>query len=84
MITETQEFDNLIRKYWKEHIRDQTPGLPLLPEAKVITGIAASDAFLHHLETEHGVEVHLNQYHQIAGFKVVDEKKFTWFLLRWA
>jgi hypothetical protein len=32
-----------------------------------------------------GVEIQLSGYHNlITGYNVVDEKKFTWFVLRWS
>jgi hypothetical protein len=57
----------------------------LPPEAKVITGQMKEHAYLHFLETVCGVEIQLSAYHQeIVGYNVIDEKKFAWFVLRWA
>jgi hypothetical protein len=55
------------------------------PEAKVVTGIMKEDAYLHFLETKCGVEILLSEYHhEIVGYNVLDEKKFSWFVLKWA
>jgi len=57
----------------------------LPPEAKVVTGQIKEDAYLHFLETTCGVEVLLSEYHhEIVGYNVIDEKKFSWFVLRWS
>jgi hypothetical protein len=57
----------------------------LPPEAKVVTGKMKEDAYLHFLETKCGVEIHLSEYHnEITGYNVIDEKKFSWFVLRWS
>lgn len=59
--------------------------IELPPEAKVVTGKMKEDAYLHFLETRCGVEIQLaEQYNEIVGFKVLDEKKFTWFVLKWS
>jgi len=57
----------------------------LPPEAKVVTGQIKEDAYLHFLETKCGIEVQLSEYHnEIIGYNVIDEKKFSWFVLRWS
>ena len=57
----------------------------LPPEAKVVTGKMKEDAYLHFLETTCGVEIHLSEHqHEIVGYNVIDEKKFSWFVLKWS
>ena len=57
---------------------------PLPPEALVITGNPKYDALLHHVLVEFGVEVKLDRDHRMEDYRVVDEQKFAWFLLRWS
>lgn len=54
------------------------------PEARVITGVALTDARLHYLQQESGIELKVSDNNTYAGYDVVDEKKYAWFLLRWA
>jgi D-aminopeptidase len=59
--------------------------IELPPEAKVVTGKVKEDSYLHFLETKCGVEILLSGYHhEIVGYNVIDEKKFSWFVLRWS
>lgn len=59
--------------------------IELPPEAKVVTGQIKEDAYLHFLETKCGVEILLSEsHHEIVGYNVIDEKKFSWFVLRWS
>lgn len=52
------------------------------PEARVITGVHLTDARLHYLQQESGIELKVSDTY--AGYDVVDEQKFAWFLLRWS
>jgi hypothetical protein len=54
------------------------------PEARVITGNPKYDAQLHYVLVEFGVEVKLDLDNNMEDYRVVDEKKFTMFLLRWS
>ena len=54
------------------------------PEARFITGNPKYDAQLHHVLVEYGVEVKLDRDHNMEDYRVVDEKKFIMFLLRWS
>lgn len=56
----------------------------LPPEARVVTGIPKWDSQLHHALVEFGVEVKLDKNHVMEDYCVVDEKKFTMFLLRYS
>ena len=40
--------------------------------------------FLQHLEEASGVRCHYARSGQLAGFKLVDEKTYTWFVLKWS
>jgi len=57
---------------------------PLTPEARFVTGSAKHDAQLHRILVEYGIEVQLSRYNEIKDYRVVDEQKFSWFLLRWS
>ena len=78
-----QDLYRILQRQW-DQLKYQDP-LPLPPEAKFITGKPTTDAYLHHLETDCGVEVIMapNTGH-IDGFNVVDDHKFTLFLLKWS
>ena len=55
------------------------------PQAKFVTGNPQTDAQLHSFETDSGVELTLTKnFTDIEEWKIVDERKFVWFLLRWA
>jgi hypothetical protein len=56
----------------------------LPPEALIITGNPKYDAQLHHVLVEFGVEVKLDRDHAMEDYRVIDEQKFTMFLMRWA
>jgi hypothetical protein len=54
------------------------------PEAKVITGNPISDAQFHYFEEDSGIVLTLtDDFNKIVSYNVVDEQKFTAFLLRW-
>ena len=76
------DFKIAVRKFWMEHYRSYPPG-----EARVITGIFNTDAMLHAMLVEHGVEMRLAQtpkgQWQFVNYKIIDEQKFTMFVLRW-
>lgn len=84
-----KNFEKIISRYLKEAIGKEL----LLPgEAKVVTGIPRNDSFLHHMLTEHGVDIELEtkQIQQtyatswiMKDYKIVDDKKYSWFLLKW-
>ena len=54
------------------------------PEAKVVTGNPRWDEQLHYALVEYGVEVGLDKHHNMEDYRIVDDKKFMMFLLRWA
>jgi hypothetical protein len=56
----------------------------LTPEARVITGNPKYDAQIHHVLVEYGIEVKLDKNNNMEDYRVVDEKKFIMFLLRWS
>ena len=81
-------FDQLaqmITTQWREELIYTIPPLP--PEAKVVTGNPQQDAHMHYLETKFGIELLISRTVtglSLTGYKVVDEKKFAWFVLRWS
>ena len=78
-------FIQIAERYWQEQ-RDKHTSIP--PEAKVVTGLACNDAFFHWMLIDNGVEMviedHTPNIWRLIDFRVVDEKKFAWFILRWA
>lgn len=53
------------------------------PEARVVTGDYKLDAQLHNFEQDSGVVLKLSNLgpRTITGYKIIDEKKWAWFLL---
>ena len=62
----------------------------ITPEARFVTGNARHDAQIHRILVEYGIELDLNQSDSnhwryiIQNYRIVDKKKFMWFLLRWS
>lgn len=73
----------IVARQWQSEIRYKI--LPLPPEAKIVTGRPHDDAVLHFMETQHGIEIiPTPDGKDVAGYNVVDDKKFAWFMLRWS
>jgi hypothetical protein len=74
----------IAEKYW---LTDYDHNKPVAPDTPFITGEARYDAILHDMLIHHGVELILKQSShrnwQLADYRVVDDKKFMLFLLRW-
>ena len=75
----------IAEKYW---LTDYDHKKPIAPETPFITGVARNDAILHDMLSQHGVELILKQSQfrnwQLKDYRVVDDRKFMLFLLRWA
>ncbi len=75
----------IAEKYW---LTDYDHNKPVAPDTPFITGEAHYDAILHDMLIKHGVELILKQSRhrnwQLEDYRVVDDKKFMWFLLRWS
>jgi len=57
----------------------------LTSETRFVTGNVRLDAQIHRILVEYGIELDLNhKLHSIEDYRIVDEKKFMWFLLRWS
>ena len=76
------ELQTMLSREYRE-LGQNTP-CPLPPEARVVTGNAKHDAQLHRILVEYGIEVQLSGNNEIKDYRVVDEQKFSWFLLRWS
>lgn len=53
-------------------------------EARVVTGDYRLDAQLHNFEQDSGIVLELSDHllpGRITGYKIIDEKKWSWFLL---
>ena len=74
------ELLTIAKKYW---LTDYDHNKPIAPDTPFVTGVARNDAILHDMLINHGVELILNSYWLVEDYRVVDEKKFMWFLLRW-
>jgi hypothetical protein len=73
----------IAEKYW---LTDYDHKKPVAPDTPFVTGEVRYDAMLHDMLVRHGVELILKQSHrnwQLADYRVVDDKKFMWFLMRW-
>lgn len=56
----------------------------ITPEARFLTGNLRYDAQIHRILVEYGIELDLNHHHHgIEDYRIVDEKKFMWFLMKW-
>lgn len=79
---DNSDFKTAVKKFWIENYGSYPPG-----EARVVTGIFNTDAMLHAMLVEHGVEMSLAQnptgQWKFANYQVVDEQKFMMFVLRW-
>ena len=75
----------IAEKYW---LNDYDHKKPIAPDTPFVTGVARNDAILHDMLSQHGVELILEQSHFrnwiLADYRVVDDKKFALFLLRWS
>lgn len=74
--------------WWEESFNGDMSDLA---QARVITGNGRNDLFFHRMMVEHGVEFVLveelsegRRQWQIEDYRVVDEQKFAWFVLRWS
>ena len=77
------ELQTILSREWIEFGR-HVP-VTLTPEARFVTGNAPLDARIHRILVEYGIELDLNhKLHSIEDYRIVDEKKFMWFLLRWS
>jgi len=80
-----EEIDRMVRRYFAETSKVGFPPLP--PEAKVVTGNQYADNILHVMLVENGIEVILGGEHSantIIDYHIVDEQKFTCFVLKWS
>ena len=80
-----KDLDHMVRRYFAGTSKDRFA--LLLPEAKVVTGNQYVDNVLHLMLVENGVEITLGGEHSantIVDYRIVDEEKFTWFVLKWA
>ena len=82
---DNSDFKTVVKKFWIENYGSY---LPIPGEARVVTGNANTDAMLHAMLAEHGVEMILaqtpNRRWQFRNYQVVDEQKFMMFVLRWS
>lgn len=75
----------IAEKYW---LTDYDHKKPVAPDTPFITGVARNDAILHDMLIQHGVELILTltplKNWQVVDYRVVDDKKFMWFMLKWS
>ncbi len=78
------ELQIMLSREWRE-LGQHTGPWRLTPEARVVTGNPKYDARLHRIVIEYGVELDVDpRYQEVKNYRVIDEKKFMWFLLRWS
>lgn len=82
---DNSDFKTVVKKFWIENYGSY---IPIPGEARVVTGIMNTDAMMHAMLVEHGVEMSLAQTPTgrwvFANYQVVDEQKFMMFVLRWS
>ena len=81
---DTKELGRLTSR-WSDKVGNQIKDCP--PVARVATGIYTIDKQLHYFEQESGMLLDIANEggaNIIKSYKIVDEKKFAWFMLRWA
>ena len=80
----------MAERHWRQDYRED---MSSLSEARVITGNPHNDLFFHHMLIDHGVELvfkeeinqqTLNKQWRLVDYRVVDEKKYMMFVLRWS
>jgi hypothetical protein len=74
-----------LTKRWQDSVKNRK--IEYAPDAKVITGDYKLDLAIHHFEQDSGMVVKLTRtglVHLITGYEIVDEEKFTWFMLRYS
>lgn len=75
----------IAEKYW---LTDYDHNKPVASDTPVITGVARNDAILHDMLINHGVELILklsrHRNWRVEDYRVVDDKKFMLFVLRWS
>ena len=75
----------IAEKYW---LTDYDHKKPIAPDTPFVTGEGRYDAILYDMLVQHGVELILKQSHfrnwRVEDYRVVDDKKFMWFLMRWS
>ena len=59
------------------------PGPPS-PNARFITGDYVVDSKIYHFEQESGIALDISGFKLITGYKIIDEKKCAWFILKWS
>jgi len=77
------ELQKILSREWNEE--GQHRSWPITGQARVITGSPRYDAQLHRILDEYGIEIEMDaRLITIEDYRVVNEEKFAWFLLRWA
>jgi hypothetical protein len=75
----------IAEKYWHT---EYDFNRPIAPDTPFVTGEGRYDAMLHDMLVQHGVELIVTQSHfrnwRVEDYRVVDDKKFMLFLLRWS
>ena len=75
----------IAEKYW---LNGYDHKKPIAPDTPLVTGVARNDAILHDMLVQHGVELILKhskwQNWQLIDYRVVDDRKFMLFLLKWS
>lgn len=81
---DVEELTEITRR-WSEKVGKNIKECP--PEARFVTGDQLFDTQLYHFEKESGLSLKLSNagvIYRILDYRIVDEKKFAWFLMRWS
>lgn len=76
---ELDTYHNMLRKWSRNN---QVKHLP--SNARLITGNCSIDARLNHFENESGTQLQLTDRNKLESYKIIDDKKFMLFTLRWS
>jgi hypothetical protein len=75
----------LVRRLMVKWAVDEGTKTTFPPEARFVTGDHKKDGMLHHFQVASGLEVELTEdFANVEECKIVDEKKFMLFVLRWS
>ena len=76
------ELQAILSREWHQY--GQHIPVVISPQARFVTGSLKRDSQLHRVVVEYGIELDVDtRLNSIEDYRVVDEKKYAWFLLRW-
>ncbi len=83
MVMKPCELQKILSREWQEQGKHKS-WYPR-PEARFVTGNPVHDAHLHRVLVDYGIELDIDpRFHEIKDYRIIDKKKFMWFMLRWS